>query len=41
VPPLIQFLGVASEEGGNSLSGVVKITFPLAAIPQGGEPLWT
>jgi hypothetical protein len=41
VPPLIQFSNVATDEGGNSLSGVVNLTFSLYAAQQGGEPLWT
>jgi hypothetical protein len=41
VPPLIQFSDVATDEGGNSLSGVVNLTFSLYAGSQGGEPLWT
>ncbi|MGB8112890.1 MAG: hypothetical protein WCF22_03910, partial [Candidatus Sulfotelmatobacter sp.] len=41
VPPLIQFSNVATDEGGNALSGVVNITFSLYAAQQGGEPLWT
>src|SRR5579863_9189758 len=41
VPPLIQFSNVATDEGGNSLSGVVSITFSLYNGQQGGEPLWT
>ncbi len=41
VPPLIQFSNVATDEGGNTLSGVVNITFSLYSSPQGGEPLWT
>ncbi len=41
VPPLIQFSNVATDEGGNTLSGVVNITFSLYAAQQGGEPLWT
>jgi hypothetical protein len=41
VPPLIPFSSVATDEGGNSLSGVVGITFSLYVGPQGGEPLWT
>jgi hypothetical protein len=40
VPPLIQFSNVATDEGGNSLSGVVSITFSLYNGQQGGEPLW-
>jgi hypothetical protein len=41
VPPLIQFSSVATDEGGNSMSGVVTITFSLYAAQQGGDPLWT
>jgi hypothetical protein len=41
VPPLIPFSSVASDEGGNSLSGMVSITFSLYAGQQGGAPLWT
>jgi hypothetical protein len=41
VPPLIQFSSVATDEGGNTLSGVVNITFSLYNSQQGGEPLWT
>jgi hypothetical protein len=41
VPPLIQFSNIATDEGGNSLSGVVSITFSLYAGQRGGEPLWT
>jgi trimeric autotransporter adhesin len=41
VPPLIQFSNVATDEGGNTLSGVVSITFSLYNGQQGGEPLWT
>lgn len=41
VPPLIPFSSVASDEGGNSLSGVVNITFSLYNAPQGGQPLWS
>ena len=40
VPPLIQFSNVATDEGGNSLSGVLSITFSLYNVQQGGEPLW-
>src|SRR5271155_3602485 len=40
VPPLIQLSNVASDEGGNSLSGVVSITFSLYAGKRGGQPLW-
>jgi hypothetical protein len=41
VPPLIQFSNIATDAGGNTLSGVVHITFSLYAAQQGGEPLWT
>jgi hypothetical protein len=41
VPPLIPFSGIATDAGGNTLSGVVTITFSLYAGQQGGEPLWT
>jgi trimeric autotransporter adhesin len=41
VPPLIQFSNVATDEGGNTLSGVVSITFSLYTAQQGNEPLWT
>jgi hypothetical protein len=41
VPPLIQFSNIATDEGGNTLSGVVSITFSLYTNQQGGEPLWT
>jgi hypothetical protein len=41
VPPLIQFSSVATDEGGNILSGVVNLTFSLYTSQQGGEPLWT
>ena len=41
VPPLIQFSHVATDEGGNSLSGVVSISFSLYNSQQGGSPLWT
>jgi hypothetical protein len=40
VPPLIQFSNVATDPGGNSLSGEVSITFSLYAAQLGGEPLW-
>ena len=40
VPPLIQFSNVATDESGNTLSGVVSITFLLYNSQQGGEPLW-
>jgi hypothetical protein len=41
VPPLIPFSNVATDQGGNSLSGVASITFSLYNSQQGGEPLWT
>jgi len=41
VPPLILFSNVATDEGGNTLSGVVNITFSLYAGQRGGKPLWT
>jgi trimeric autotransporter adhesin len=41
VPPLIQFSNIATDEGGNTLSGVVNITFSLYTAPRGGEPLWS
>ena len=41
VPPLIQFSSVATDEGGNTMSGVVNLAFSLYAAQQGGEPLWT
>jgi hypothetical protein len=40
-PPLIQFSNVATDEGGNTLSGAVTLTFSLYAGQQGGEALWT
>ncbi len=41
VPPLIQFSNVASDEGGNTMSGVVSITFSLYSSQLGGDALWT
>jgi hypothetical protein len=41
VPPLIPFSNIATDEGGNSMSGVVRITFSLYNGQQGGEPLWS
>jgi hypothetical protein len=41
VPHLIQFSNVATDEGGNSLSGVVSVRFTLYNVQRGGEPLWT
>ena len=40
VPPLIEFSNVATDEGGNSLSGMVSITFSLYNCQRGGEALW-
>jgi hypothetical protein len=40
VPPLIQFSNVATDQGGNTLSGAMIITFSLYSSQQGGEPLW-
>jgi len=40
-PPLIEFSNVATDEGGNTLSGVVSITFSLYNAQRAGEPLWT
>jgi trimeric autotransporter adhesin len=40
-PPYIQFSSVATDEGGNILSGVENITFSLYSAQFGGEPLWT
>jgi hypothetical protein len=41
VPPLIQFSNVATDEGGNPISGVANITVTLYGTQQSGEPLWT
>src|SRR3984885_9884637 len=41
VPPLIQFSNIATDEGGNPISGVANITVSLYATQQSGEPLWT
>jgi N-acetylneuraminic acid mutarotase len=40
-PPLIQFSSTAMDEGGNSMSGVVSITFSLYTSQRGGDALWT
>jgi ribulose 1,5-bisphosphate synthetase/thiazole synthase len=40
VPPLVQFSNVAMDEKGNSLSGVVSMTFSLYNSQQDVEPLW-
>ena len=41
VPPLIQFANVATDEGGNTLSGLVSMTLSLYAGQRGGEALWS
>jgi len=41
VPPLIQFSNVATDAGGNSMSGPVSIMFSLFNEQRGGEPLWS
>jgi hypothetical protein len=41
VPPLIQFANVATDEGGNTLSGSESMTFSLYAGQRGGEALWS
>lgn len=40
VPRLIRFSGVAKDETGKVMSGVVGITFALYKDEQGGAPLW-
>ncbi|HWW16899.1 MAG TPA: hypothetical protein VN310_19720 [Candidatus Dormibacteraeota bacterium] len=40
-PPLIQFSSIGTDEGGNTLSGVVNITFSLYNSQRGGESLWS
>lgn len=40
VPPLIRFAGVANDESGKPITGVVGITFSLYQGQQGGTPLW-
>ena len=40
-PPLIQFSGLATDEGGTPFSGTVRMTFALYPTRQDGEPLWT
>jgi hypothetical protein len=39
-PPLIQFSGVAADDGGTPFTGTVQMTFTLYAARQDGEPLW-
>jgi trimeric autotransporter adhesin len=41
VPPVIQFSNVASDAGGNPLTGATAITFSLYNNSQGGEALWS
>jgi hypothetical protein len=41
VPSLIQFSNVATDEAGNTLSGVVSITLSLYTSQEGGTPLWS
>jgi len=40
VPRLIRFSGIAKDETGKPLSGVLGITFALYQDEQGGAPLW-
>jgi len=40
-PPLIQFSGIAQDEGGIPFTGTIRMAFALYAARQGGEPLWT
>jgi hypothetical protein len=40
VPRLIKFSGVAKDESGKPLTGVVGLTFSLYKGQQGGSPLW-
>ena len=41
VPRLIKFSGVAKDESGNPITGVVGIQFSLHKDQQAGAPLWT
>ena len=41
VPPVIQFSNVATDAGGNPLTGTTEITFSLYNNSQGGESLWS
>ena len=41
VPRLIRFSGVAKDDSGNAITGVLGITFSLYKDEQGGAPLWT
>jgi len=40
VPRLIRFSGIAKDETGTPMSGVLGITFALYQDEQGGAPLW-
>jgi hypothetical protein len=40
VPTIIQFTGNLANPNGNTLSGVVGVTFALYKDEQGGAPLW-
>ena len=40
VPRVIRFSGIAKDETGKALSGVLGITFALYHDEQGGAPLW-
>ena len=40
VPRLIRFSGVAKDDSGKPVTGVVGITFSLYKDQQGGAPLW-
>src|SRR6516225_6000926 len=41
VPRLIRFSGIAKDETGKPMSGVIGITFALYQDEQGGAPLWS
>src|SRR5579863_3181985 len=41
VPPLVQFSSVAADEGGDTMSGAVSLTFSRFNNQQGGEAHWT
>ncbi|MGO9084627.1 MAG: hypothetical protein ACLP6G_21920 [Terriglobales bacterium] len=40
-PPLIQFSGLATDEGGTPFTGNVRMTFTLYPAQREGEPLWS
>src|SRR5208337_375224 len=40
-PPLIQFSGLATDEGGTPFTGNVRMTFMLYPTQHEGEPLWS